>query len=114
MNLQELYTLGLRKFFLVGIGQLGCIPNQLATGVAPPKKCVSVVNDMVQLFNIRLRSLVDQLKKTYHDATFVYGNTYGAFADILMNATVYGKIIIYQVLHMLHQIKYYYSAYSSI
>lgn len=84
------------KFFLVGIGQLGCIPNQLASGLAPPGKCVSNVNDMVGLFNIRLRSLVDQLKKSHHDAIFVYGNTFGAFGDILTNATAYGKNIIFK------------------
>ncbi|KAL8131648.1 GDSL esterase/lipase At5g08460-like isoform X1 [Apium graveolens] len=85
-----LYSLGLRKFFLAGIGQLGCIPNQLASGLAPPGECVSYVNDVVGQFNIRLRSLVEQLNKSHRDAIFVYGDTYGAFGDILRNPTAYG------------------------
>nr|XP_017246406.1 PREDICTED: GDSL esterase/lipase At1g71250-like isoform X1 [Daucus carota subsp. sativus] len=89
-HILALYSLGLRKFFLVGIGQLGCIPNQLATSRPPPGKCVSSVNDMVGQFNIQLRSLIDQLNKSHLDAIFVYGNTYGAFGDILKNPHAYG------------------------
>ena len=76
---------------LGGIGPLGCIPNQLATGLAPPGKCVSLVNDLVGMFNTQLISLVDQLNSKYPEAIFVYGNTYGAFGDILNNPTAYGK-----------------------
>ncbi|KAF5960715.1 hypothetical protein HYC85_001924 [Camellia sinensis] len=87
-----LNSLGLRKFLLGGIGPLGCIPNQLATGLAPTGKCVAYVNNIVGMFNTRLRSLVDQLNsKHYPDAIFAFGNTFGAFGDILNNPTAYGK-----------------------
>ncbi|KAA8522642.1 hypothetical protein F0562_012997 [Nyssa sinensis] len=89
-QISALHSLGLRKFFLGGVGPLGCIPNQLATGLSPPGKCVSFVNDMLAMFNLRLRSLVDQLNTQHPDAIFVYGNTYRAFSDILDNATTYG------------------------
>ncbi|PSR88073.1 GDSL esterase/lipase [Actinidia chinensis var. chinensis] len=89
-----LHSLGLRKFLLGGIGPLGCIPNQLATGLAPPGKCVSLVNDLVGMFNTQLISLVDQLNSKYPEAIFVYGNTYGAFGDILNNPTAYGFKVI--------------------
>lgn len=88
---QALHSLGLKKFLLAGVGPLGCIPNQVATGLAPAGKCVSFVNDMVGIFNARLRSLVDDLNTNYRDAMFIYGNTYGAFSDILSNANSYGK-----------------------
>ncbi|KAK3005485.1 hypothetical protein RJ639_017352 [Escallonia herrerae] len=87
---KALHSLGLRKFFLAGVGPLGCIPNQIATVLAPQGKCVSYVNDMVKVFNARLVALIDQLSSNYGDAIFVYGNTYGAFDDILQNATLYG------------------------
>ncbi|KAF8412021.1 hypothetical protein HHK36_004580 [Tetracentron sinense] len=90
ISICALHNLGLRKFLLAGVGPLGCIPNQLATGLAPPGKCVSYVNDIVGMFNVRLRSLVDQLNANHPGAIFVYGNTYGAFADILNNPTTYG------------------------
>ncbi|KAL4278293.1 hypothetical protein GQ457_03G033380 [Hibiscus cannabinus] len=72
------------KFLLAGIEPLGCIPNQLAKGFAPPGKCITDVNDMVQAFNQRLKTLVDQFNANYtNNAIFVYGNTYGDFSDIL-------------------------------
>lgn len=90
--MQALHSLGLRKFVLGGIGPLGCIPNQLATGVAPPGKCVANANNMAALFNKGLESLVDDLNRKHDNGSiFAYGNTYGAFVDILNNAKTYGR-----------------------
>ncbi|OMO61140.1 Lipase, GDSL [Corchorus olitorius] len=91
-QIMELYRLGLRKFLLAGVGPLGCMPNQLATGHAPPGKCVANVNDMVRIFNKQLKSLVDQLNANYTGtgSIFVFADTYGAFSDILSNPTTYG------------------------
>lgn len=92
--MQALYSVGLRKFFLPGIGPLGCIPNQLATGQAPPGRCVDSVNQMIGPFNEGLRGLVGQFNGGSHPgATFVYGNTYGVFGDILNNPGRYGTYI---------------------
>ncbi|CBI27701.3 unnamed protein product, partial [Vitis vinifera] len=85
-----LHSLGFRKFFLADIGPLGCIPNQLATGLAPPRKCVFFVNELVKMFNTRLRSLVDQLNANHPGAIFVHGNTYRALNDILNSPINYG------------------------
>ena len=90
---QELYNLGLRKFFIAGIGPLGCIPNQLATNSAPPGTCASFANDLAVMFNTQLRSLVNQLHANYSDAVFAYGNTYSAVIDILNNPNSYGLCI---------------------
>ncbi|XP_042494407.1 GDSL esterase/lipase At1g71250-like isoform X2 [Macadamia integrifolia] len=89
-----LYNVGLRKFLLAGIGPLGCIPNQLATGEAPPGSCVSYANEILEKFNVGLRSVVNQLNSNHTGAIFVYGNTYGAMVDILNNATAYGFYVI--------------------
>uniref|UniRef100_A0A2N9F4N4 SGNH hydrolase-type esterase domain-containing protein n=1 Tax=Fagus sylvatica TaxID=28930 RepID=A0A2N9F4N4_FAGSY len=85
-----LQRLGLRKFLLAGVGPLGCIPNQLVTGLPLSGKCVSFVNDIVGLFNKQLGSLVNQLNANHSGAIFVYGNTYGVFTDILNNPSHYG------------------------
>ncbi|OMO90378.1 Lipase, GDSL [Corchorus capsularis] len=91
-QIMALYRLGLRKFLLAGVGPLGCMPNQLATGHAPPGKCVANVNDMVRIFNKQLKSLVDQLNADYTGtgSIFVFADTYGAFTDILSNPATYG------------------------
>ncbi|KAL8250743.1 hypothetical protein R6Q59_034436 [Mikania micrantha] len=90
-QLHALYSLGLRKFFVAGVGPLGCTPNQLATGQAPPGRCVDSVNQMVGPFNEGLKRLVGQFNSGSHPgAMFVYGNTYGVFGDILNNPARYG------------------------
>ncbi|CAN8298761.1 unnamed protein product [Cochlearia groenlandica] len=92
-HLLELYGKGFRKFVLAGVGPLGCIPDQLAARAVPPGQCVEAVNEMAELFNDRLKSLVDRLNsdnETASEAIFVYGNTYGAAVDILTNPFSYG------------------------
>lgn len=89
--MQALHSVGLRKFVLAGVGPLGCIPNQLATGQAPPGRCVDHVNEILGTFNEGLRSLVKILNGNHPGAIFVYGNTYGIVGDILNNPANYGK-----------------------
>ncbi|KAI3758752.1 hypothetical protein L6452_06324 [Arctium lappa] len=90
-QLHALYSLGLRRFILAGVGPLGCIPNQLATGQAAPGRCVDSVNQLIGPFNEGLKKLVDQFNGGSHPgAMFVYGNTYGVFGDILNNPARYG------------------------
>ncbi|KAL4586467.1 hypothetical protein LXL04_011103 [Taraxacum kok-saghyz] len=90
-QIHALYSLGLRKFFIPGIGPLGCIPSILATGQAPAGRCVDSVNQMLGPFNEGLKRLVDQLNGGSHPGgIFVYGNTYGVFGDILNNPAKYG------------------------
>ncbi|PON60548.1 Lipase [Parasponia andersonii] len=89
-----LHSVGLRKFLLAGIGPLGCIPNQRASGRAPPGRCVDSVNQMLGNFNEGLKSLVDQLNARYQGAIFLYGNTYAVFGDILNNPATYGFKVI--------------------
>ncbi|KAI8021269.1 GDSL esterase/lipase [Camellia lanceoleosa] len=90
-QIQALYNVGLRKFFITGIGPLGCIPNQLAIGQALLGRCVDYVNQILGSFNEGLRSLVTIFNNgtTHPDAIFVYGNTYGIFGDILNNPAAY-------------------------
>ncbi|KAB1210999.1 hypothetical protein CJ030_MR6G019610 [Morella rubra] len=89
-----LRSVGLRKFVLLGVGPLGCIPNQRASGQAPAGRCVDNVNEILGTFNEGLKSLVSQLNSNHPDAIFVYCNTYGVFGDILNNPATYGFSVI--------------------
>ncbi|RAL54267.1 hypothetical protein DM860_001395 [Cuscuta australis] len=90
-QLVALYSVGLRKFYIAGIGPIGCTPNQLATGQAQTGRCVDSVNQMLGSFNDGLRSLVETLNNGGHPgAIFVYGNTYAIMGDILNNRAKYG------------------------
>ncbi|KAI9114322.1 hypothetical protein K1719_014550 [Acacia pycnantha] len=92
--LLDLHSLGLRKFLLGAIGPLGCIPNQLATGLIPPGQCNFGVNEIVSMFNDRLKSLVMQLNSDHPGSIFVYGNSYGAFSDIINSPNTYGLSVV--------------------
>ncbi|KAK4413465.1 GDSL esterase/lipase [Sesamum alatum] len=90
-QLVALYSVGLRKFVITGIGPLGCIPNVLATGQAPPGRCVDYVNQILGPFNQGLLSLVNIMNNGTHPGSmFVYGNSYAAIGDILNNPERYG------------------------
>ncbi|XP_028771228.1 GDSL esterase/lipase At5g08460-like [Neltuma alba] len=92
--LLDLHNLGLRKFLLGAVGPLGCIPNQLATGLVPPGQCRFVVNEIVSMFNDRLKSLVKQLNSDHQGSIFVYGNSFGAFSDIINHPNTYGLSVV--------------------
>ncbi|XP_023519631.1 GDSL esterase/lipase At1g71250-like [Cucurbita pepo subsp. pepo] len=89
-QLLALQSVGLRKFVVAGVGPLGCIPNQRASGAATPGRCVDNVNKMLGAFNEGLRSLVTQLNSQHPESTFVYVNVYAIFGDILNNPDTYG------------------------
>ncbi|XP_065869484.1 GDSL esterase/lipase At1g71250 [Euphorbia lathyris] len=89
-QLLTLYSLGLRKFLIAGIGPLGCMPNQRA-GL---NRCVDYANQILGTFNEGLKSLVDQLNRRSPGAVFVYGNTYAAVGDILNNPASYGFSVV--------------------
>ncbi|CAM8891030.1 unnamed protein product [Rhodiola kirilowii] len=86
----SLQRMGLRKFLIAGVGPLGCIPSQLARGIAPPGRCVDPINQILGAFNEGLKRMVSQYNRNYPGSMFVYGNTYGAVADMLNNPSTYG------------------------
>ncbi|ESR62822.1 hypothetical protein CICLE_v10015686mg [Citrus x clementina] len=89
-QLQALYNYGARKFVLIGVGQIGCSPNQLAQNSPDGRTCVQRVNDANVIFNNKLRGLVDQFNNNDSDAKFIYINAYGIFQDITANPARYG------------------------
>ncbi|XP_074311488.1 GDSL esterase/lipase At1g71250-like [Silene latifolia] len=93
-QLSALYDLGLRKFFLVGLAPIGCIPNQRGGGQAPPGRCMDAVNQMLGPFNEGLRALAVQLNANHPAAIFVYFNVYGVVGDILNNPASYGFTVV--------------------
>ncbi|XP_051128861.1 GDSL esterase/lipase At5g45670-like [Andrographis paniculata] len=89
-HIRELYNYGARKFVLIGVGQIGCSPNALAQNSPDGRTCVARINSACQLFNNRLRGLVDQFNRNSRDAQFIYINAYGMFQDLISNPQAYG------------------------
>ncbi|RVX03805.1 GDSL esterase/lipase [Vitis vinifera] len=86
-QLKTLYTnYGARKVALFGLAQLGCAPSVVASkGATNGSACVDYINDAVQIFNNRLKELVNELNRNLTDAKFIYVNVY----EIASEATSY-------------------------
>ncbi|PIN04347.1 Triacylglycerol lipase [Handroanthus impetiginosus] len=74
-QLRDLYTSGARKIAIFGVGTVGCVPAAIK-GPINGTSCVSSTNDAVQIFNSKLKSLVDVLNKDLVGAKFIYIDTY--------------------------------------
>ncbi|XP_009769554.1 GDSL esterase/lipase At1g29670 [Nicotiana sylvestris] len=89
-QLKILYNNGARKFALIGVGQIGCSPNALAQNSPDGRTCVQRINVANQLFNNKLKALVDNLNGNTPDAKFIYINAYGIFQDLIDNPSAFG------------------------
>ncbi|XP_051136351.1 GDSL esterase/lipase At1g29670-like [Andrographis paniculata] len=89
-QLRALYSYGARKFALIGIGQIGCSPNALAQSSPDGRTCVERINSANQIFNNKLRGLVDTFNRNTPDAKFIYINAYGIFQDMISTPASYG------------------------
>ncbi|KAI9198206.1 hypothetical protein LWI28_011831 [Acer negundo] len=89
-QLSDLYDYGARKFVLIGVGQIGCSPNELAQNSPDGRTCVERINSANEIFNNKLKALVDQFNNNRSDAKFIYVNVYGIFKDIITNPSQYG------------------------
>ncbi|KAK3007493.1 hypothetical protein RJ639_014615 [Escallonia herrerae] len=89
-QIRTLYNYGARKMVLIGVGQIGCSPNVLAQNSQDGSTCVQRINEANQMFNTRLRSLVDDLNKNLPNAKAIYVNAYGIFQDIINNPSSFG------------------------
>nr|AMY26614.1 zinc finger FYVE domain containing protein [Linum usitatissimum] len=89
-QLQIMYDNGARKFVIIGIGQIGCSPSELAQSSPDGKTCVQRINSANTIFNNKLRALVDQFNGNTPDAKFIYINAYGIFQDLINNPAAFG------------------------
>ncbi|KAL8130426.1 hypothetical protein V2J09_019581 [Rumex salicifolius] len=69
-QLQTLYGLGARKVVVFGLGPLGCLPLLNQTG-----KCSDDINNALQLFNTKVRSLVDEFNQNLTGAQYIFVDT---------------------------------------
>ncbi|KAK3431083.1 hypothetical protein EUGRSUZ_E02867 [Eucalyptus grandis] len=89
-QLRTLYNYGARKVVLIGVGQIGCSPNALAQSSADGTTCVDRINVACQIYNNKLKSLVDQLNTNLSDARFIYVDAYGIFQDLMTRPASFG------------------------
>ncbi|KAL5541991.1 hypothetical protein UlMin_009701 [Ulmus minor] len=90
LQLIRLYYLGARKIIVVNVGPIGCIPYVRDTNPNAGEDCVELPNQLAQLFNTKLRSLVVELSNTLVESNLVYADTYYIVQDIINNYKSYG------------------------
>ncbi|GJT70590.1 GDSL esterase/lipase, partial [Tanacetum coccineum] len=90
-QLTALYNLGARKVIVTGVGQVGCIPYELARYNGTTNRCNENINSAISLFNSGLRKLVERFNKgELQGANFVYLDSFQATSDLIANAQSYG------------------------
>ncbi|CAO2837652.1 unnamed protein product [Amaranthus hypochondriacus] len=91
-QLTDLYQLGVRKVIVTGIGQIGCIPYELARyNATSHSRCNESKNNIINLFNSGLRQLVDNFNNgQLPGAKFVYLDSYRGSKDLYTNRRSYG------------------------
>ncbi|KAL8482434.1 hypothetical protein ACS0TY_027952 [Phlomoides rotata] len=91
-QLTELYNLGARKIIVTGVGQIGCIPYQLARlDGNNGSRCNEEINSAISLFNSGLKGLVNRFNKgQLPGSRFVYLDSFESSQDLVLNARTYG------------------------
>lgn len=85
--------MGARKFVVVGVGPLGCIPFVRALKLLPRGQCWTEVNKIIKGYNNKLTAELNRLNLEMGPETmFVYANSYVIAMSIIINYRKYGEI----------------------
>lgn len=82
----EIQSLGATKFFLSEASPIGCSPIRIKNG-----KCESSSNELAQMLNTRIKSLVASLNTEYPESAFMFAAPSQPFIHLLENAEAYGE-----------------------
>ena len=82
--------MGARKVIVVNVGPIGCIPYQRDMNPSAGGSCAALPNQMAQLFNIQLKSLVAELGSSLEGSKLVYADVFRIVEDIIQNYRSYG------------------------
>lgn len=88
---QDLYSVGARKFGIYSVAPPGCLPEQKTLYGKPGLDgCVDELNQAALGYNTKLKAAISSLKAQFLDAKMVYIDIYESFIDIVRNPTKYG------------------------
>ncbi|XP_059632811.1 GDSL esterase/lipase At4g16230-like [Cornus florida] len=90
IQLMRLYDMGARRILVANVGPIGCIPFQRDLNPSAGSSCVAFSNELAQLFNSDLKSLIAELSSDLVESKFVYADVYRIVDDIIQNYMSYG------------------------
>lgn len=85
---QRLYEKDARKFAITGVGALGCTPTERVKNLN--QECTKELNEWSVLYNIALKSILNQLKNEYNDVQFSYFDSYSLTQNLIEKPASYG------------------------
>jgi len=95
VEIQRLYQLDARKFVIGNVGPIGCIPYQKTINQLDENECVDLANKLANQYNVRLKSLLEELNKKLPGAMFVHANVYDLVMELITNYDKYGNTYIF-------------------
>ena len=90
--MQRLFNLGARKFIVPNVGPMGCMPYMRDINRLTGDECATFPNQLAQLFNTQLRSLIEELRTNLVGSLILYADAYHITQDMIMNYHTYGNI----------------------
>ncbi|XP_062209854.1 GDSL esterase/lipase At1g09390-like [Phragmites australis] len=94
-TIEALYSHGARKFWIHGMGALGCLPQKLAIprdddSDLDANGCLKTYNAAAKRFNELLGDTLGQLRRRMVDATLVFVDMFAIKYDLVANHTMHG------------------------
>ncbi|KAJ1422408.1 SGNH hydrolase superfamily [Sesbania bispinosa] len=113
-QVQGLYGIGARTFWIHNTGPIGCLPvampihniaynNTPVAGYLDQNGCVNFANDMAKEFNKKLKDTVVKLRAQFPDASLVYVDMFSAKYELISNAKKEGFVYPSQLCCGYHQ-----------
>ena len=88
--MQNLISLGARKFGIVSVPAVGCCPSQrIYTGNGD---CLEELNDQARAFFSTLDTLIRNLSSEYKDIKYSLGNAVEMTINVLENPLIFSKL----------------------
>ncbi|XP_050383869.1 GDSL esterase/lipase 2-like [Argentina anserina] len=88
--IKEIYKKGGRKFGILGMAPVGCVPSSRAVKAGNTGACVEELNAVAKLHNIVLEKSLLKLKGHLPGFKYSYPNIYPLVDDMFNNASKYG------------------------
>lgn len=87
---------GARRFLVGNIPAQGCSPSVLSDYSGRPEDydqfgCLIPVNNLVRSYNSMLHDVVEELRRKFPGAKFIYADNHQANLDIIRDAEKYGE-----------------------
>ncbi|KAK1261581.1 GDSL esterase/lipase EXL3 [Acorus gramineus] len=88
--LKELYASGARKFAIIGLPPIGCLPYQKTLRGGITRECFDTFNEAALAFNSRCNIEIQKLNSELDGVKIAFGDIYGIIMDLIQNPFKHG------------------------